>query len=162
MKLLFLFLLIIPSFLFLSAQKKTNNDQINKINKAADEIESKCIVWRRDIHEHPELGNNEYRTAKLIADHLRSLGIEVKEKVGKTGVVGILKGIQPGPCIALRADMDALPIVEKSNLPYASKARSNYNGQDVGVMHACGPPKAVKLWMKTAFKNGTWRSSMVD
>ncbi|HWN88374.1 MAG TPA: amidohydrolase [Chitinophagaceae bacterium] len=150
MKLLFLFLLIIPSFLFLSAQKKTNNDQINKINKAADEIESKCIVWRRDIHEHPELGNNEYRTAKLIADHLRSLGIEVKEKVGKTGVVGILKGIQPGPCIALRADMDALPIVEKSNLPYASKARSNYNGQDVGVMHACGHDTHVAMLMSVA------------
>ena len=150
MKLLLLFLLIAPSFLFLSAQKKTNNDQIDKINNATDKIESKCIVWRRDIHEHPELGNNEYRTARLIADHLRSLGIDVKEKVGKTGVVGILKGASPGPCIALRADMDALPIVEKSNVPYASKVRSNYNGQDVGVMHACGHDTHVAILMSVA------------
>lgn len=150
MKLLLLFLLIAPSFLFLSAQKKTNNDQIDKINLAADKIEAKCIAWRRDIHEHPELGNNEYRTARLIADHLRSLGIEVKEGVGKTGVVGILKGAKAGPCIALRADMDALPIVEKSNLPYASKVRSNYNGQDVGVMHACGHDTHVAMLMSVA------------
>ena len=150
MKLLLLFLLIAPSFLFLSAQKKANNDQIDKINTAADKIESKCIVWRRDIHEHPELGNNEYRTARLIADHLRYLGIDVKEKVGKTGVVGILKGSSPGPCIALRADMDGLPIVEKSNLPYASKVRSNYNGQDVGVMHACGHDTHVAILMSVA------------
>src|SRR4030095_10336475 len=134
MKLLLLFLLIAPSFLFLSAQKKTNNDLIDKISTAAGKIEAKCIAWRRDIHEHPELGNNEYRTAKLIAGHLRSLGIEVKEGVAKTGVVGILKGAKPGPCIALRADMDGLPIVERVDLPFASKVKSTYNGKEVGVM----------------------------
>ena len=150
MKLLLLFLLIAPSFLFLSAQKKTNNDQIANINKAADKIESKCIAWRRDIHEHPELGNNEYRTAKLIADHLRSLGVEVKEGVAKTGVVGILKGANPGPCIALRADMDALPIVERGNWPFASKVKSTYGGNEVGVMHACGHDTHIAMLMSVA------------
>ena len=150
MKLLLLFLLIAPSFLFLSAQKKTNSDQIDKINIAADKIEAKCIAWRKDIHEHPELGNNEYRTAKLIADHLRSLGIEVKEGVGKTGVVGVLKGGKPGPCIALRADMDGLPVVERADLPFASKVKSTYNGKEVGVMHACGHDTHVAILMSVA------------
>src|SRR5690348_11593839 len=92
-----------------------------KIVTATDQIESKCIAWRRDVHQHPELGNHEFKTAKLIADHLKKLGLEVKEGVAKTGVVGILKGGKPGPCIALRADIDALPIVEKTNFPFASK-----------------------------------------
>lgn len=131
------------------AQKKTD-DLTSKINLAADKIESKCISWRRDIHEHPELGNNEYRTAKLIADHLRSLGIEVKEKVGKTGVVGILKGAKPGPCIGLRADMDGLPVVERVDLPFASKVKSIYNGKEVGVMHACGHDTHVAMLMSVA------------
>lgn len=150
MKLLYLTVLSLALSSFLCAQKKSNIDQTDKINNAADKIEAKCIAWRRDIHEHPELGNNEYRTAKLISDHLRSLGIEVKEGVAKTGVVGILRGAKAGPCIALRADMDALPIVEKSNLPYASKVRSNYNGQDVGVMHACGHDTHVAMLMSVA------------
>lgn len=121
-----------------------------KITAEADKIEPKCISWRRDIHEHPELGNRETRTAKLIVEHLKKLGIEVKEGVAKTGVVGILKGGKPGPCIALRADMDALPIVEKENVPFASKQRSNYNGQDVGVMHACGHDAHVAMLMSVA------------
>lgn len=121
-----------------------------KINAAADKIESKTIAWRRDLHEHPELGNNEVRTAKLVADHLRSLGIEVKEGVGKTGVVGILRGAKPGPCIALRADMDGLPIVERTNVPFASKVKSTYNGQPVGVMHACGHDSHVAILMSVA------------
>lgn len=150
MKLLLLVLLTAPFSLFLSAQKKTNVDLTSRINAAADKIESKCIAWRRDIHQNPELGNNEYRTAKLIADHLRSLGIEVKEKVGKTGVVGILKGAKPGPCIALRADMDALPIVERVDLPFASKVKTTYSGKDVGVMHACGHDTHVAMLMSAA------------
>ena len=121
-----------------------------KISIAADKIEPKCIGWRRDIHEHPELGNQEFRTAKIIADHLRKLGIEVKEKVAVTGVVGILRGAKPGPCIALRADMDALPIVEKGNFPFASKQRTGFNGQDVGVMHACGHDAHVAMLMSVA------------
>ena len=147
---LLLLILSISSSIFISAQKKTSTDLTNKINVAADKIESKCIAWRRDIHQHPELGNNEYRTAKIIADHLRSLGIEVKDKVGKTGVVGILKGAKPGPCIGLRADMDALPIVERVDHPFASKVKSTYNGNEVGVMHACGHDTHVAILMSVA------------
>lgn len=150
MKLLFLTLLLLSLNIFLYAQKKTGTDQTDKINMAADKIESKTIAWRRDIHEHPELGNNEYRTAKLIAAHLRSLGIEVKEGVGKTGVVGVLNGLKPGPCIGLRADMDGLPIVETVDLPFASKIKSTYGGKEVGVMHACGHDTHVAILMSVA------------
>ena len=122
----------------------------DKSSSAADKIESKCIEWRRQLHEHPELGNREFNTAKLIATHLKKLGIEVKEGVAKTGVVGILRGAKPGPCIGLRADMDALPIVEKVNLPFSSKEKSNYNGQEVGVMHACGHDTHVAMLMSVA------------
>ncbi len=120
------------------------------IKAKATEIEKKVIAWRRDIHEHPELGNREFRTAELIAKHLQSLGIEVKTGVGKTGVVGLLKGGLPGPVIALRADMDALPVYEKNDLPFASKVTTEYNGQPVGVMHACGHDTHVAMLMGTA------------
>ena len=103
-----------------------------------------------NLHLNPELGNNEKRTARIIADHLRSLGIEVQEGVAKTGVVGILKGAKPGPCVALRADMDGLPIVERTNVPFASKVKSTYNGQEVGVMHACGHDSHVAILMSVA------------
>src|SRR6058998_1982586 len=105
---------------------------------AVDRIESKVVAWRRDLHEHPELGNREFRTSKIVADHLRALGIEVREKVAHTGVVGLLKGGRPGPVVALRADIDALPVTEEVDVPFASKVRTEWNGQDVGVMHACG------------------------
>lgn len=121
-----------------------------KINTAITAIEPKCIEWRRYIHEHPELSNREFNTAKMIADHLRKLGIEVTEGVAKTGVVGILKGGKPGPCIALRADMDALPLTEKVDLPFASKQKAIYNGQEVGVMHACGHDSHVAILMSVA------------
>jgi amidohydrolase len=149
MKLTLIILLVLASAC-ISAQKKNTEDLTKKISIAADKIEPRCITWRRDIHQNPELGNNEYRTAKLIADHLRSLGIEVKEKVGKTGVVGILKGSKPGPCIGLRADMDGLPVVERADLPFASKVRSTYNGMEVGVMHACGHDTHVAILMSVA------------
>jgi len=109
-----------------------------EIERRADQIESKVIAWRRDLHEHPELGNREVRTAKLIAGHLKSLGIEVRTGVAHTGVVGTLRGGKPGPVVALRADIDALPVTEEVNLPFASKVRTTYNGREVGVMHACG------------------------
>jgi len=120
------------------------------VQTAADKIEPQTISWRRDFHEHPELGNNEVRTAKIIADHLRKLGMEVSEGVGKTGVVGLLKGSSPGPVIALRADIDGLPIVERVNIPFASKVRSTYNGQEVGVMHACGHDTHIAIMMSVA------------
>ncbi len=121
-----------------------------KINTAIDKIEPQCIAWRRQLHEHPELGNREFNTARLIAAHLRQLGLEVQENVAKTGVVGLLRGAKPGPCIALRADMDALPVTERVNLPYASKAKTIYNGQEVGVMHACGHDTHVAILMSVA------------
>ena len=127
-----------------------SNTLKEKAYAAADKIESRCIAWRRDIHQHPELGNSEYRTAKLVADHLKKLGLDVKENVAKTGVVGILKGAKPGPCIALRADMDALPIIEKPNVPFTSTAKSVYNGIEVGVMHACGHDTHVAMLMSVA------------
>lgn len=120
------------------------------IDAAANAIEPKTIAWRRDIHAHPELGNREFRTGKLIADHLRSLGIEVKEKVGHTGVVGILRGGKAGPVIGLRADMDGLPVTERVDLPFASKVKSEYNGQQVGVMHACGHDTHAAMLMSVA------------
>ncbi|MGH8028735.1 MAG: amidohydrolase [Arenimonas sp.] len=104
----------------------------------AQAVDGQVLAWRRDIHEHPELGNRETRTAKLVADQLRSLGLEVRTGVATTGVVAVLKGAKPGPRVALRADMDALPVTERSALPFASKVRSVFNDQDVGVMHACG------------------------
>ncbi len=120
------------------------------MQSAIDKIEAKCIDWRRDFHQHPELGNREFRTAKIIADHLRSLSIEVKENVAKTGVVGILRGGKPGPVIALRADMDGLPVIERVKIPFASKEKATYNGQEVGVMHACGHDTHVAMLMSVA------------
>jgi amidohydrolase len=104
----------------------------------AQRLQSKVLAWRRDIHQHPELGNREVRTAKLVADHLRSLGLEVKTGIATTGVIAVLKGGKPGPRIAIRADMDALPVTERNALPFASKATSTFRGETVGVMHACG------------------------
>ncbi|MEJ7557332.1 MAG: amidohydrolase [Pedobacter sp.] len=120
------------------------------ISSKALSIEQKVIAWRRDLHEHPELGNNEVRTAAIIAKHLQSLGIAVKTGVAKTGVVGILKGGKPGPVVALRADMDGLPVTERVNLPFASKVKTTYNGQEVGVMHACGHDTHVAILMGVA------------
>jgi len=115
-----------------------------------EQVMPKVVAWRRDVHQNPELGNREVRTAKLVADHLRSLGIEVKTGVAHTGVVGLLKGGKPGPVVALRADMDALPVTEQVSLPFASKARATYNGQQVGVMHACGHDNHVAILMGVA------------
>ena len=127
------------------------NDPLkNKANQSADKIESKVIAWRRDFHEHPELGNNEFRTAGIVAKHLQSLGIEVKTGVAKTGVVGILRGGKPGPVIALRADMDGLPVIERTPVPFASKVKTQYNGQQVGVMHACGHDSHIAILMGVA------------
>ncbi|HEX4935578.1 MAG TPA: amidohydrolase, partial [Gemmatimonadaceae bacterium] len=108
------------------------------LEKGVAAVEAKVIAWRRDFHEHPELSNRETRTAKVVADHLRSLGIEVRAGVAKTGVVGILRGGRPGPTVALRADMDALPVTEETGLPFRSQVRTEFGGQTVGVMHACG------------------------
>jgi amidohydrolase len=121
-----------------------------RINAGADAIEKKVITWRRDFHQNPELGNMEVRTSKIVADHLRSLGIEVQEKVAVTGVVGILKGGKPGPVVALRADMDCLPVTERGDLAFKSTVSTIYNGQKTGLMHACGHDSHVAILMGVA------------
>ena len=120
------------------------------VEERAAAIDGKVVAWRRDIHEHPELGNREFRTAQLVAEHLRALGMDVQTEVAHTGVVGILRGGRPGPLVALRADMDALPVTEMVDLPFASKVRAQYSGQDVGVMHACGHDTHVAILMGVA------------
>jgi amidohydrolase len=110
----------------------------------------KVVAWRRDFHQHPELSWQETRTAGIVAAHLRSLGLEVRTGVGRTGVVGVLRGGRPGPVVALRADMDALPVTEEGNLPFKSTVRATYNGQTTGVMHACGHDMHVAMLMGAA------------
>ncbi len=137
------------SVTMLSAQSESEKLKA-KAFAAADKATAKCIEWRHDFHQNPELGNREFRTSKIIADHFKKLGIETKENVAKTGVVGILRGAKPGPCIALRADIDALPVIERVNLPWASKQKTTYNGQEVGVMHACGHDTHTAMLMAVA------------
>lgn len=129
---------------------KVAADIYAEIDSAAATVEAEVVAWRRDIHQHPELSNREFRTAELVANHLRSLGLEVTTGIAKTGVVGVLRGAQPGPVVALRADMDGLPVVEQTGLPYASKVISTYLGQEVGVMHACGHDNHVAILMGVA------------
>ena len=135
------------TFKIAGAQK---NSRTEVIAAAADKIEQKVIGWRHDLHEHPELGNREFRTSEIIAKHLQSLGMEVQTKVGVTGVVGILKGGKPGPVVALRADMDGLPVIENNNLPFKSTVKTMYNGKETGVMHACGHDAHVAILMGVA------------
>ncbi len=117
---------------------------------AARAVQPKVVAWRRDLHQHPELANRETRTAKVVADHLRKLGLEVRTGVGKTGVIGVLKGGRPGKVVALRADMDALPVEEKLDLPFASKAKGEWEGNTVPLMHACGHDTHVAMLMGAA------------
>jgi amidohydrolase len=121
-----------------------------EIDRRVTQVEPKVVAWRRDIHQHPELSFQETRTAKLVADHLRALGMEVRTGVGGNGVVGTLRGGRAGPVVALRADMDALPVTEQLDLPFKSTVRTTYNGQDVGVMHACGHDNHVAILMGAA------------
>ena len=119
-------------------------------DRIADQIEPKVIEWRHDIHQNPELGNREFRTAEKVATHLRALGLEVQTGVAHTGVVALLKGGKPGPVVALRADMDALPVTEEVDLPFASKVKTTWAGKESGVMHACGHDTHVAILMGVA------------
>jgi len=121
-----------------------------KIDQQAQEMEMKVIEWRRHFHQYPELSNREVKTAAIVADHLKKLGIEIQTGVAKTGVVGLLKTGKPGPVIALRADMDALPVTERNSLPYASKEKAVFSDQETGVMHACGHDTHVAILMGVA------------
>jgi amidohydrolase len=125
-------------------------DMSTDIDTATAKILPQVIEWRRYIHQHPELSNREVNTSKFVADHLRQFGIEVRTGIAKTGVVGILKGGQPGPVIGLRADMDALPVTERVNLPFKSIEKAEFNGQTVGVMHACGHDSHIAMLLGTA------------
>ncbi|HUQ27879.1 MAG TPA: amidohydrolase [Usitatibacter sp.] len=122
------------------------------IREAAARVESRVVAWRRDFHANPELGNREVRTARIVADHLRSIGCDdVREKVAHTGVVGVLKGGKPGPVVALRADMDALPVAEETDVPFKSTKRTHWNGiENVGIMHACGHDAHTAILMGVA------------
>jgi len=140
---LMLLTLLLPALSFAAELDGTADPLIDAVMK-------KVVAWRRDIHEHPELGNREFRTSKLVADHLRALGMEVQTDVAHTGVIGILRGNADKPVVALRADMDALPVKEMVDLPFASKAVGEYRGEQVGVMHACGHDNHVAILMGTA------------
>lgn len=129
---------------------QTANPLAGTVDKLTQEILPQVVEWRRDFHQHPELGNRETRTAKVIADELRRLGYEVTTGVAHTGVVAVLKGGRPGPVVALRSDMDALPVTEQVDLPFKSTAKAMWNGQEVGVMHACGHDNHMAMLMGAA------------
>ena len=135
---------------FVCLQAFAQKDLSSLIDQKAQAIQSKLVEWRRYIHQHPELSNREYKTGEFIAEHLKALGIEVKYPVAKTGVVGILKGAKPGPVIALRSDMDALPVKERTDVPYKSTVTAEYLGQTVPVMHACGHDTHISILLGTA------------
>jgi amidohydrolase len=140
-------ILLLAAMTAISAAAATVDQRIDELAK---QVEPSVIACRRDIHQHPELGNRETRTSKLIADKLKSLGIEVKTPIAHTGVVGVLRGGKPGRVVALRADMDALPVTEQVDVPFKSTVRTTYNGQEVGVMHACGHDAHVAILLGVA------------
>jgi amidohydrolase len=143
-------LALLAPLLLIAAMPAPAQDLATTVDQKVRALEPKIIAWRRDIHQNPELSNREVRTSKLVADQLRKLGIEVKTGVAKTGVVGLLKGGKPGPVVALRADMDALPVTEESDLPFKSTVKTEYLGQPVGVMHACGHDAHVAILLGVA------------
>jgi len=142
--------LIVPFTLATPALAQRPDVLAAEIDRQAATIAPQVVAWRHDIHQHPELSFQETRTAKLVADHLRALGIEVRTGVGGNGVVGVLRGGRPGPVVALRADMDALPVAEQVNVPFRSTVRTTYNGVETGVMHACGHDMHTAILMGTA------------
>jgi amidohydrolase len=133
-----------------AAQQSAQGAVHERIDALAGQVMPKVIEWRRDFHQHPELGNREVRTARIVAGHLRGLGLEVRTGVAHTGVIGVLRGGKPGPVVALRADMDALPVTEELDLPFKSTVRAEYNGREVGVMHACGHDAHTSMLMGAA------------
>ena len=145
----FSLIVIITVFSF-SAFGQGSTKMKSAIDSNVDQVESKVIQWRHHIHENPELSNREYKTAEYVANHLESLGMEVQTGIAHTGVIGILKGGKPGPVIGIRADMDGLPVKERVEIPWASKAIGEYNGVEVGVMHACGHDTHVAILMGVA------------
>ena len=144
MKLIFVIL-----FFFALSSSHANNIY-KKIERLSENVENSVVKWRRHIHQNPELSNREFMTAKYVSDHLKSLGLEVQENIAHTGVVAVLEGGHPGGVVALRADMDALPVTERVDLPFASKVKTIYKDVEVGVMHACGHDTHVAILMGVA------------
>ncbi len=142
--------ILIACLISIQAISQTNPKLLSKLDLQANEMEAKVIAWRRHFHQFPELSNREYKTGAEIAGHLTKLGLEVKYPVAKTGAIGILRTGKPGPVIALRADIDGLPVVERNSLPFASIEKSEYLGQPVGVMHACGHDTHIAILMGAA------------
>jgi len=136
--------------LYASQTGPAANPLAGDVEKISAEINPQVVAWRRDFHKNPELGNRETRTSKIIADELRKLGFEVTTGVATTGVVGVLRGGRPGPVVALRSDMDGLPVTEQVDLPFKSTAKAQWNGQEVGVMHACGHDNHIAILLGTA------------
>jgi len=149
-KIAILFHCVLVLQLLLAGSLSADELPLETISSMTQELNPQLISWRRDFHEHPELSNREFRTAGIVAEHLQSLGMEVTTGVAHTGVVGVLRGGKPGPVVLLRADMDGLPVEERGDLPFKSKARGEYNGQDVPVMHACGHDTHVAILMTAA------------
>ena len=145
-KIITLFIALLYTSLVFSSTERLEG----KLDRNLDSLMKKVIGWRHDLHQFPELSNREFRTAEKVTKHLQNLGLEVTTGIAHTGVVAILEGGKPGPLVALRADMDGLPVVEMTGLPFASKERDNYNGQEVGVMHACGHDAHVAILMGVA------------
>jgi amidohydrolase len=133
-----------------SATAQVNPKLQAKLEQQARQLEASAITWRRHLHQYPELSNREVKTAAYVAEHLHKLGLEVQTGIAHTGVVALLRTGKPGPVIALRADMDALPVTERNNLPFASKERATFNDQETGVMHACGHDSHVAILMAVA------------
>ena len=134
----------------LNLSVSNENNIYKKIESLSEKIENEVIKWRHHIHQNPELSNREHNTAKYVAAHLKKLGLEVTENVAHTGVVAVLNGSKPGKTVALRADMDALPVTERVDIPFASKVKTIYKDTEVGVMHACGHDTHVAILMGVA------------
>ncbi|HEY7679589.1 MAG TPA: amidohydrolase [Terriglobia bacterium] len=141
---------LLAPLLFSFATHAVSQDLAARVDQRLRALEPKIVDWRRDVHEHPELSNREVRTARLVAEHLKALGMEVRTSVARTGVVALLKGGKPGPVVALRADMDGLPVTEETDVPFKSRVKAEYLGQEVGVMHACGHDTHVAILMGVA------------
>lgn len=150
MKKIFAGAVIAAMLLATPSQAQTAGGFSPATESSIESVLPRMVAWRRDFHEHPELSYEEVRTARIVAAHLRSLRLEVRTGIAQTGVVGVLRGGRPGPVIALRADMDALPVTEEGDLPFRSRARGTYNGQPVGIMHACGHDSHVAILMAAA------------
>ena len=142
--------LILVILFFFALSSSHANNIYKKIERLSENVENSVVKWRRHIHQNPELSNREFMTAKYVSDHLKSLGLEVQENIAHTGVVAILEGGHPGGVVALRADMDALPVTERVDLPFASKVKTIYKDVEVGVMHACGHDTHVAILMGVA------------